>query len=384
VATASENSTIESEAALAISLSDAMDPALPGENLVYTITYSNPGNDTTTDVVITTAIDPLLTLVSAVPPPDLGTTNRWTIGTLAGGTSATIDVTVAIPPAANGTLLTNQVTITDVLNRSATATETTTVSSPAFSIDVTDSADPVVSEQEVEFSISYANILGLLQPGVTIRTTYDPRFVMDQAVPAPDPGSTNLWSLGTLLAGQAGSIVVRGRFITLFDAAPARTDVQIANGSAAAFASQLTAVQPLPALSRHSVKLKRSSNKDRWRVGARFTTPGGVDPTGEPFSLSILTPGGEGHITDLTVPVLERTPRGRWRFRGNIPGEGDVLIRIRSRGGNEQWKLNAQARGPNILPLFPADRTFQIVIHIGSKAFLSDYGQLRESGSGTS
>jgi len=38
-----------------------------------------------TGVVVTEVYDPAVSFVEAVPPPDTGTTNQWTIGDLTGG-----------------------------------------------------------------------------------------------------------------------------------------------------------------------------------------------------------------------------------------------------------------------------------------------------------
>src|SRR5262249_31980905 len=138
---ASQSTTVQSAPALAVSKSDDVDPVAPSGNVTYTITYSNPGTDSTSGVVVTEAYDPSVSFVSATPPADLGTNNRWTIGTVAGGASGTIQVTVTAPAAPNGTILVNTVTVRDAAARNATAIEETTVSSPIFSFAVTDSVD---------------------------------------------------------------------------------------------------------------------------------------------------------------------------------------------------------------------------------------------------
>jgi len=53
---------------------------------ILTITYGNGLNDTTlTNLVIVEDYDPRMTLLSADPPPDPGTTNVWTIGNVSPG-----------------------------------------------------------------------------------------------------------------------------------------------------------------------------------------------------------------------------------------------------------------------------------------------------------
>ena len=57
-----------------------------GSKITYTITYGNDFNDTIlTNLVIVEDYDPRMTLLSADPPPDPGTTNVWTIGNVSPG-----------------------------------------------------------------------------------------------------------------------------------------------------------------------------------------------------------------------------------------------------------------------------------------------------------
>ena len=53
--------------------------------ITYTITYGNDFNTTLTNLVIVEDYDPRMSLLSADPPPDPGTTNVWTIGNVSPG-----------------------------------------------------------------------------------------------------------------------------------------------------------------------------------------------------------------------------------------------------------------------------------------------------------
>ncbi|NQE51976.1 hypothetical protein C5S29_00185, partial [ANME-1 cluster archaeon GoMg3.2] len=68
-----------------------------GKTVKYTIEYSNPGKVNLTNVVITENYPKDLTFTSAVPAPDSGTNNKWTIGTLPVGESGKITIKMKVP-----------------------------------------------------------------------------------------------------------------------------------------------------------------------------------------------------------------------------------------------------------------------------------------------
>ncbi|MEA2053379.1 MAG: NosD domain-containing protein, partial [Euryarchaeota archaeon] len=68
-----------------------------GKTVKYTITYSNPNEVDLTNVVITENYPKDLTFISAVPAPDPGTNNKWTIGTLPAKESGKITIKMKVP-----------------------------------------------------------------------------------------------------------------------------------------------------------------------------------------------------------------------------------------------------------------------------------------------
>ena len=376
-ASASQSTTVQSAPALAITKTDDVDPVAPGGTVTYTITYTNSGTDTDAGVVVTEAYDPSVHFVSAVPPPDAGTINRWTIGTLAGGASGTIQVTGTAPAAPNGTLLTNTVTVRDAAGRSAVAVESTTVSSPTFSLGVTDSVDPVTSGQPLQFQVTYGNISGASQSGVVVRAGYDPNFVITASVPAPDAGTTDTWTIGTLASGATGQIVVSGFFGSTASARVAQTRFQISNPNGAAFATETTHVLASPPVAVGRLMLRRTGN-DIWSLKGRFTAPH-LDPTGLPLAISIQGPGGVEHITPLLLPQLQVVQPGYFSFFGNVQGNGLVKLFLKQRKAGD-WFILVRSRGAGILPSFPADPTFFTVVRVGTASFVSTSGKLRDVG----
>lgn len=72
--------------------------ATPGRKITYTITYGNDYNQTNlTNLVITEHYDPRTIIISASPPPDPGTNNVWTIGTVQPGYYGQIKIVMRVP-----------------------------------------------------------------------------------------------------------------------------------------------------------------------------------------------------------------------------------------------------------------------------------------------
>jgi uncharacterized repeat protein (TIGR01451 family) len=67
-----------------------------GNDITYTITYKNEGTFDATNIIVTETYPSEVSYVSAIPEPDTGTNNQWTIGTLAPDEEKTITVIVHI------------------------------------------------------------------------------------------------------------------------------------------------------------------------------------------------------------------------------------------------------------------------------------------------
>jgi uncharacterized repeat protein (TIGR01451 family) len=130
--TASQSTTIQAVADLAVSQSDSPDPVNVGENLTYAITINNNGPSAATAIIVSDALPSGVTRISAVPTQGSCSGNAiivCTLGDLASGGSAKVTIVVKAPTTA-GTL-TNRVEVgsneTDPTPSNNTSTENTTV-----------------------------------------------------------------------------------------------------------------------------------------------------------------------------------------------------------------------------------------------------------------
>jgi uncharacterized repeat protein (TIGR01451 family) len=358
-----------------------MDPVLPGGTFTYTITYSNVGTDAAAGVVVTEAYDPLVTYVSAMPPPDVGTNNVWTIGPLPAGATGTIDVPVQAATVANGTQLTNNVTVRDGLNNTATGTQQTTVASPFFDMDLSDSVDPVVSGGLVEFTVEYGNISGVTQDNVVVNLVYDPNFFVESAMPSWDPGVRTQYTIGTLPPDGLGVIRIRGFFASGATGAIAQTLAQVSNSNGVAYGAESTSVIASPPLKNFAVALVRTARRELWRLRLQMEL-GEFDAEGQPLEVSIYGPGGIQHVNRLTVPALLPEAGGRWEFLGNVPGNGEVSVKMVPRP--RDWIVRLKCIGIDILPPFSAEEDFLLVVRFGDRFFSSPLSAFRDSPTGRS
>ncbi|HSP96048.1 MAG TPA: hypothetical protein VL049_02235, partial [Candidatus Dormibacteraeota bacterium] len=152
---------------LNVSKTDSADPVQPGQNITYTIAYSNTGASTATTVVVSDTVPANTTFVSASPAPTSapavgGTgTVTWNVGSVAAGASGVVTLVAktgaALP---NGTLITNaSYSIASDQNTPTGGNPvTTTVSGTiALTLSKTDSPDPVAPGGTLTYVLTIGN-----------------------------------------------------------------------------------------------------------------------------------------------------------------------------------------------------------------------------------
>ncbi|MEZ6091000.1 MAG: DUF11 domain-containing protein [Pirellulaceae bacterium] len=102
---------------LQVSVVDSADPVGSGENITYTITIGNAGTLTATGVAINNPIPANTTFFASIASQGVysAASEVWTVGTIPSGGTVTLALTVQVDPtAADGTVITNAATITDL------------------------------------------------------------------------------------------------------------------------------------------------------------------------------------------------------------------------------------------------------------------------------
>ena len=154
--------TVHAAPLLHLRQSDAPDPVPAGGILTYTLSYSNTGNETATQVVISDTLDPNVTLLQGWPAPDGGSAHRaphWTIGNLAPDGHHTITLRVSVTlPLTNGTALTNTAAIASDQTGTRSFTEVTTVTSaPFLTFDQGNGVQIAYAGDRLTYTLTYTN-----------------------------------------------------------------------------------------------------------------------------------------------------------------------------------------------------------------------------------
>jgi uncharacterized repeat protein (TIGR01451 family) len=206
---------------LGISKKADPDPVKPGEIINYTITYENVGSEDAHKVVIKETYNKSLYFVSANPPPDVGSSDRWTIGSLGKGESGTIKITLRTDSSLqSGSQISNIAEISCKENVSDRAMINTTVSGVLLNITKRASSNLVSPAEIFTYTINYRNDGPDKFTGVNISDYLDEKVEFHDATPQPTDSSGRYyrWYIGELNPGDQGTveIVVRAKSKSFF------------------------------------------------------------------------------------------------------------------------------------------------------------------------
>lgn len=205
---ATESTTVITEADLSIGKTDDIDPVLAGNNLTYTITVNNAGPSDATGVVVTDTLPAGVALVSTTGcTEDPGAAPTCTLGSIAAGASTSYSVTVNVDPGQSGTL-SNQATVASAVDdpdgANNATTENTSIDSEAdLAVTKIDDIDPIVAGELLTYTIAVTNN-GPSDAVNVVASDSLPTGATMQATSgcAEDPGGAPTCSLGGIAAGD--------------------------------------------------------------------------------------------------------------------------------------------------------------------------------------
>lgn len=202
--------------ALGISKKADPDHVKPGGYINYTISYENTGtgSECAHEVVVKETYNKSLHFVSASPPPDVGSSNIWTIGSLEKGEAGTIKIMLrADSSLQRGSLISNTAEIICKENVSAWAAINTTVSGVSLNIAKSASSNLVIPGETFTYTIDYRNDGPDKFTGVNISDFLDDRVEFQDAQPQPTDnlGRRFRWYIGDLSPEKQGTIEITVR-----------------------------------------------------------------------------------------------------------------------------------------------------------------------------
>ena len=218
--TATETTAVNASVDLAITKTDSVDPVIAGNALTYTLTVTNNGPSTATGVTVSDVLPTGVTFTSAVASQGSAANNSGTVtatlGTIAPGANATVTIVVNVDEATR-TALSNTATVTSTETDSNTAnnsvTEPTTVNAQVdLAITKVDSADPVVPNGTVTYTLVVTNNGPSEATGVTVNDTLPAGLTLTSSSTTvgttTDVGNAVTGNIGTLASGASATITI--------------------------------------------------------------------------------------------------------------------------------------------------------------------------------
>ena len=187
--------------------------AAPSTLVYFNITVTNTGNCTLTQVVVKDELPLGMTFSSSVPAPNTtqdGMDITWYFNeSLAVNASKTITLVAQIAEDAKGEL-TNTVDVTGTPETGTNVSASDTAQVSVIRLGIEKSCKSTTSlGKTVTYTIKYSNPGGTNLTNVVITENYPKNLTFISAVPAPDPGTNNTWTIGTLPAGESGKITIK-------------------------------------------------------------------------------------------------------------------------------------------------------------------------------
>jgi uncharacterized repeat protein (TIGR01451 family) len=369
---------------LAVSTSATPTPAVSGRQVVYTITAENRGGAAAANAMLTVALPPGVTFVSASSGGTVaGDIVSWSIGSFAAGTTISRTVTVAVTAGNGATLTGTPVTIsaTSVFPVEATLPSLPVVTPPALHLSVSAPAS-VPAGAHITYTLTYRNTGGsastqtIIEQPVPAGTT----FAASELGTRASSTAPVRWTLGSVNAGVTGTVT----FVVLAGptagATITNTGAQISADlvnpvTAAPVTTTTTAASPLAVTVVPAPNPVVPGTQINTRVTYRnsgTTTQTNVTisvPLPQPSEFLSATGGGvfDGSKVTWTIPTLAPSAQGTVRvsFRTRASGNSGMTIA----GVSASNEAAPAQRAPVIVKVMPYPADIQAGVVLSGNSY---------------
>ena len=169
-----------------------------GDTVTYCYNVTNTGDVTLTGVTVNDDLYGSVTLGTTTLAPGESTEGTLTHVVVESDAPSVTDIATA--------------TGTDPLGDTVTDTDSCTINvktQPEVELEKTGSPTTVAPGGDVTYTINYTNTGAVPLHNVVITEHYPNGVTFISASPAPDAGTNNVWTIGTLLPGESGTIVIK-------------------------------------------------------------------------------------------------------------------------------------------------------------------------------
>ena len=201
---------------LQLEKTDANDPVRPGDDLVYTLTLTNIGDASCTNVILEEEYDSNTTFVSSDIPPLTSSGERWNVGGMVPGDVFEVVITTKVADEEQnpeiceiGSLLNTAYRDSDQTARGS-VTEPTEINCSGVDVYLTKTVndDSVRVGESVNFTITVGNEGGLPATGVVVKDVLPSglNYISNQTSVGLFDSNLMEWSVGDLVPGQTETL----------------------------------------------------------------------------------------------------------------------------------------------------------------------------------
>ena len=313
------NSTIYvKEANVAITQTTSTSPVNVGNPVTYTVTATNNGPDTATNIVID---DTIPTGFTATPSIGTYTNGVWTIPTLANGTTATLTITGNATATMAGTSTTN--TATRISQTEYNNEPTTSVSAPIYTkegnITVTNTAttSPINVGQTGTFTLNVTNNGPDTTTNIKITDALPTGFTAGTPTQGTYNSTTGIWTITSLTSGQTATLTFTG----LITSNMAGTNItNNANATWTEYPGTVTIPQATIYIKEANVVLSQTGNYSGNTVTFVVTATNNGPDTATNINILDLIPSGLTGVTITPSIGTYNSTTGIWTINSLLNG----------------------------------------------------------------